>query len=105
MLNFVFLTTSLSTTFIFLKSTGTVFTLPASKSSTFVFKLFNLAGTLTSLGMSNLSTSIFKSINFLLAAKSDVSMPVSWSNSLLVAKFYNSKTTLTLSLIWLSGSR
>ena len=76
MLNFVFLTTSLSTTFIFLKSTGTVFTLPASKSSTFVFKLFNLAGTLTSLGMS-LSTSIFKSINFLLAAKSDVSMPVS----------------------------
>ena len=45
MLDFVFLTTSLSTTSLnFFKSTGTVCNLPSSKSTTFVFKLFKLDG-------------------------------------------------------------
>ena len=45
-LSFVFLTTSLSTTSLtFFKSTGTVFNLPTSKSSTIVFKLLRLIGT------------------------------------------------------------
>ena len=45
-LNFVFLTNSLSTTSLNLfKSTGTVFNLPTSKSFTFVFQLFKLVGT------------------------------------------------------------
>ena len=45
-LSFVFLTTSLSTTSLtFFKSTGTVFNLPISKSSTIVFKLLRLIGT------------------------------------------------------------
>ena len=47
-LNFLFLTTSLSTTSLnFFKSTGRVFNLPSSESSTLVFKLFKLVGTLT----------------------------------------------------------
>ena len=37
-------------------------------------------------------------------ATSDVSTPVAWSNSCLVASFDKSNTTLTLSLIWKSGS-
>ena len=54
MLNFVFLTTSLSTTSLnFFKSIGTVFNLPTSKSSTFVLKLLKLVG--TSLLVSSLS--------------------------------------------------
>ena len=49
MLNFLFLTTSLYTTSLnVFKSTGTVFNLPTCKSSTFVFILFKLAGTLVS---------------------------------------------------------
>ena len=52
MLNFVFLAISLSTTSRnFLKSAGTVFNLPTSKSSTFVFKLLKLVGTLIYLAM------------------------------------------------------
>ena len=52
-LNFMFLTTSLSTTYLNrFKSTGTVFNLPKSESSTFVFKLFELVRTLTNLLMS-----------------------------------------------------
>ena len=63
MLNFVFLITSLSTTSLnFFKSTGTVFSLPTSKSSTFAFKLFKLVRTFTSLLMSSLSTSAFKAM-------------------------------------------
>ena len=83
----MFLTTSLSTrSLIFFKSTGTAFNLPTtSKSSTFVFKLFELVGTLTNLLMSSLSTSAFNAIKSFLAAKSDVSIPVAWSNSFLVA--------------------
>ena len=51
-LNFVFLAISLSTTSRnFLKSAGTVFNLPTSKSSTFVFKLLKLVGTLIYLAM------------------------------------------------------
>ena len=47
-LSFLFLATSLSTTSLnFFKSTGRVFNLPASESSTFVFKLFELGGALT----------------------------------------------------------
>ena len=43
MLNFVFLTKSLSTTSLnFFKSTGTVFNSPTSELSTLVFKLFKL---------------------------------------------------------------
>ena len=54
--NFVFLTTALSaTSFHFVKYTGTVFSLPTSKSSIFVFKLFKLVGALVSLLLSNLS--------------------------------------------------
>ena len=59
---------------IFFKSTGTVYTLPTGKCSTFVFKWFKIVGTLTNLLMSSLSTSTFK----------DVSTPVAWSNSFLV---------------------
>ena len=85
-MSFVFLKTSLYTISLnFFKSTGTVFNLQASKSSSFVFKLFKLVGTLTSWLMSSLSTSAFKGIRYLLAAKSDVSAPASWSNSFLVA--------------------
>ena len=62
-LNFVFLTTSLSTaSFNFFESLRTIFNLPTSKSSTFVFKLFKLVGTFTTLLMSSLSTSAFKII-------------------------------------------
>ena len=77
MLNFVVITTSLATTsHNFCKSTGTVFNLPSSKSSTFVFKLFKLVGTLTSLLITYLSNSAFKAIKSFLAAKSDLSTPV-----------------------------
>ena len=73
-LNFAFLTTSLSTTSLyFFKSTGTVFNLPTSESATLLFKLFKLVGTLTNLLMSSFSTSTFKGIKSFLAAKSDVS--------------------------------
>ena len=73
-LSFVFLTTSLSTTSLnFFKSTGTVFHLPTSKLSTFVFKLI---GRLINLLMPNLSTSAFKAIKSFLAAKSGVSTTV-----------------------------
>ena len=82
MLNFVSLTTSLSTTSLnFFKSTGTVFNLSISKSSTFVFKFFKLLGTLTNLLMSSLSTSAFKATKSFLAATSDVSTLVACSNS------------------------
>ena len=37
--------------------------------------------------MSSLSTWAFKATKYLLAAKSDVSMSVTWSNSFLVAYF------------------
>ena len=53
-LNFVFLTTSLSTVLLnFFNSTGAVFNLPRYKLFTFVFILFRLVGTLTSLLMSS----------------------------------------------------
>ena len=82
MLNFVFLTTSLSTTSLsFFKPTRTVLNLPTSKSSTFVFKIFKLVETLTSSLMSSLLTSALKSVKSFLAAKSDLSMPVARSNS------------------------
>ena len=82
MLNFVSLTTLLSTTSLnFFMSTGTVFNLSTSKSSTFVFKFFKLLGTLTNLLMSSLSTSAFKATKSFLAAKSDVSTLVACSNS------------------------
>ena len=82
MLNFVFLTTSLSaTSLIFFKSTGTVFILPTSKSSTFVFKLLKLVGTLVSL----LLFSQLQLLAIFLTAKSDVSISVACSNSFLVA--------------------
>ena len=58
LLNFAFLTTSLSTTsLIFFKSAGTAFNLLTPKSSTFVFKLLKLVRTLSNLLMLNLSTS------------------------------------------------
>ena len=65
----------------YFKSTRTVFSSPTSESSTFVFKLFKLVGTLTSLLMCSLSTSAFKAMKSFLAAKLDVSMPVASSNS------------------------
>ena len=85
MLNFVFLTTLLSTTsFNFSKLTGPAFNLRTFKSSTFVFKIFYLVETLTNFLMPNLSTSAFKAIRSFIAAKSDASTPVAWSNSFLV---------------------
>ena len=51
-----------------------------------------------------MSTSAFKAIKPFLVTKSDVSMPFACSNSFVVVKFDKSSTTLTLSLIWLSGS-
>ena len=76
MLNFVFLTTSLSTTPLnFFKSIGTVFNLPTSKLSTFAFKLFKIVGIFISFLMSNLPTSAFKAMKSFLAAKSDLSTP------------------------------
>ena len=62
-------------------STGTVFNLPTSKSSPFVFKLFKRVGTLTTLLMSSLPASPFEAKKYFLAAKSDVSKPVASSNS------------------------
>ena len=47
----------------------------------FAFKLFKLVGTFASLLMSSLSVLPFKEIESFLAAKSDVSTPVTWSNS------------------------
>ena len=70
MLNFVFLTTSLSTASLyFFRSTGTVFNLPTSKSSTFLKIFFKLVETLVSLLMSRCLTSDFKAIKSDLAAK------------------------------------
>ena len=83
MLNFVFLRTSLLTTsFDFFKFVGTVFSLPITKSSTFLFKSFKLVG--TNLVISSLSTSAFKAKNIFLAGKSDLSTPVAHYNSLLI---------------------
>ena len=63
MLNFVFLTTSLYTTLLnCFKPAGTAFDLPISKSSKFVFELFNLVGTLTNLLRSSLSTLALEAI-------------------------------------------
>ena len=96
-LNFVILTTSLSTTsFNFFKSIRTVFNSQFSISSTFVFKLFKLVRTLTNLAMPNLSTSAFKAIKSFLAAKSDVPTPVASYNSFLVAILYKSNSNLIL---------
>ena len=76
-LNFVFLTTSLSIKSLNLfKPTQTVFNIPTSKSSTFVFKLFKLLGILTSLLMFDLPPSAFQAIKSFLASKSDVLTPV-----------------------------
>ena len=78
-LNFVFLTTSLSTTSLkVFKATVTVFNLPTSKSFTFVFKLFKLIETINLL-LFSLPTSAFKTMKSFLAAKSDASTPVAWS--------------------------
>ena len=76
-MNFVILITSLCTTlFNLFKSTGSVFNLPTTKSSTFGFELFKLVGTLTILLMSSFSTPAFEAIKSFLAATSDVSMSV-----------------------------
>ena len=61
---------------------GAVFNLPTSKLSTFVFKLFKLVGTFVNLLMTCLSPSAFKAMKSFLAATSDVSIPVAFSNSL-----------------------
>ena len=82
MLNFVFLTTSLSTPPLhFLRSTGTVFNSRTSKSSTFVFRLFRLVERLVGSSMSSLSTSASKAIKPFLAAKLDALMLVACYNS------------------------
>ena len=74
MLNFVFLSTSLSTTSLH-QTIGTVF-----KSSNFVFKLCKQVETLTNLSISSLLTSTLKARKSFLAAKVDVSMPAACSN-------------------------
>ena len=62
-LNFIFLTTSSSTTTLnFSRSAGEVYHLPTSKLSSFILKLFKLVVTLTSLLKFSLSTSAFKEI-------------------------------------------
>ena len=77
-LNFMFLTTSLSTTSLnCFNSTGTVFNIITFKSSIFAFKLFKLVGALNNLLMSSLATSA-KSF---LAAKSDSLTSVTCFNS------------------------
>ena len=86
MLNFVFLTTLLSTTSLnFFKPERTIFNLPRSKSCTFVFKLFKLVGILVSLLVSSLSVPALKAIKSFLADKSDVSMPVACFDYFLLA--------------------
>ena len=61
LLNFVFLTVSLSSTLlIFLKSTGIDFNLPTSKSFIFGLKLLKLVGTLASLLKSSFLISVSK---------------------------------------------
>ena len=72
--------------------------------STFAISLLKVVGMLVSLLMSNLSTSAFEAIRSYVAAKSDVTISVAYSNSFLVAQFGKSYTVLTLSLIWLFGS-
>ena len=79
-LNFVFLTTSLSTTSLNF-SKPTVFNLSTSKTSTFVLELSELVNLI----ISSLWTPAFKAIKSFLASKSDVSMPVAYSNYFLVA--------------------
>ena len=83
----MFLTTSLSATLLnFFRSSVTVFSLPISKSSTFILFLnYQSSRRLISLSMSSLSTSAFKAIKYFLAAKSNVSMPAACSNYFLVA--------------------
>ena len=51
--------------------------------------------------MRSFSTLAFKVVKSLLAAKSDVSTSVAWSNSFFVALFDKSNTISILSLIWL----
>ena len=81
-LNFVFFTTWFSTKwFNFFKSIEKMFNLPASKSSSFVFKLFKLVGTSINLLMSSLSTSAFKATKTFLADKLDVPTLVACSSS------------------------
>ena len=81
LLNFDFLTTSLLTTSRnSFKSTGTVFNLSTSKSSTSISKLLKPVTTLTNLLMSSLSATPFQAIKLLLAAKLDVSTPVTSFN-------------------------
>ena len=58
-----------------------MFNLPASKSSSFVFKLFKLVGTSINLLMSSLSTSAFKATKTFLADKLDVPTLVACSSS------------------------
>ena len=85
-LNFVFLTTSLSVTLLnFVKTIEKILNLPTSKSSTFDFELFISGGTITNLWMFSLSTLAVKAIKFSLAANSDVSTPLAFANSFLVA--------------------
>ena len=84
--NFVFLATSIPTV------------------STFVFKIFRLVGTLTNLLTSSSSTSAFTGIKVLLAAKLYVWIPVVSYNLFHRAKVWKFNVTLTLSLMWLSGS-
>ena len=68
-LSFVFLTNSLPNTSLnFFKRKGTVFSLPTSKSSIFVFKSFKPIRKLTNLLISSLSPSVFKAIKSFLAA-------------------------------------
>ena len=59
--------------------------MPTSKSSTFIFKLFALVGTLTSLLMSSLSTPSFKAMKSFWKDKSDISMPTACFSCFLVA--------------------
>ena len=60
----------------FFKSIGTVFNLPTSKSSRFIFKLFWSVGILTGLLISSVSTSACKAMKSFLAARLHISTPV-----------------------------
>ena len=55
--------------------------------------------------MSSLQTLAFRAMKSVLAAKSDIAMPVTYSNYFLVAWFDKCNTAWALSVTWLSGSR
>ena len=83
----VLLTTSFFTALLsLLKSTGVVSNFPISNLSTLLFKRFKPLGTFLNLSISNLSTLDFKLAKLKFLATFDVSTPVAFFKSALVAQ-------------------